>query len=160
MDKVKLRNMLIGAVNEVFEKMYFIFLEVMENAEICGEALQVAVSFSEPGTGRITGSFPPALAEEMVSNALGLKTAEITDQIQRDCLKECMNMVGGAFLQRLYPEAIFRMSLPFFPMEKPTGPAGSASGENIRVAFDAGHKTGLVMELAISAIQSPQNPQY
>lgn len=150
MKQATVRHILIDAVHEVFEKMYFIFLETKEKEEEGVPGEKVCISFSGPAVGTISGSFPADLTDEMIGNALNLRKEEITDEIRRDCLRECMNMVGGAFLQKLSPDKGFHISLPFFPGETSARVERNSSEHSILVAFAAEHSAGPEIEIRIT----------
>lgn len=107
-----LRQNLMQAVFEVFEKMYFIFLEPVEKEAPGQNFSAVEIEFSGALSGIITARFPRDLAMIMAENALGMDHEEISDQILADCRKECLNMLCGDFLQKHDAQKLFHMSLP------------------------------------------------
>lgn len=143
-----LRNTFIGAVNEVFEKMYYIFLEIKDPGKL-DHCKTMAVSFAGSATGMITGRLNTSLIDQMIFNALGVKMEDITEGLREDCVKECMNMTCGAFLQRFNPDTHFTMSLPFCPPERKPDTGRGESGISLRVAFEADGDAEMDMELFI-----------
>ena len=107
-----LRQNLMKAVFEVFEKMYFIFLEPVEKEEVRKDLSAVEIGFSGDISGSIIARFPHELSLIMAANALGMEEKEISDQIMEDCRKECLNMVCGNFLQKHNADKLFHMTLP------------------------------------------------
>jgi CheY-specific phosphatase CheX len=108
----KLRQDLMKAVFEVFEKMYYIFLEPVEKAPPGTDLSAVEIGFSGDLTGSIVARFPRELAMIMAENALGMDPEEITEQILADCRNECLNMLCGNFLQKHDAKKLFKMTLP------------------------------------------------
>jgi CheY-specific phosphatase CheX len=107
-----LRQNLMKAVFEVFEKMYFIFLEPVETEGTWKNFSAVEIGFSGEISGTIIARFPRELSMIMAENALGMDDDEITEQILADCRNECLNMLCGNFLQKHDPDRLFHMTLP------------------------------------------------
>jgi len=108
----RLRQNLIKAVFEVFEKMYYIFLEPVEKKALGIDFPAVEIGFSGILTGGIIARFPRELSMMMAANALGMDEQEMTEQILEDCRKECLNMLCGNFLQKHDANTLFHMTLP------------------------------------------------
>lgn len=108
----KLRQNLMRAVFEVFEKMYYVFLEPVEKKAVRKDFSAVEIGFSGDISGRIIARFPRELTMIMAENALGMDEKEISEQILADCRKECLNMLCGNFLQKYDSDKLFRMTLP------------------------------------------------
>jgi CheY-specific phosphatase CheX len=108
----KLRQNLMRAVFEVFEKMYYIFLEPVEKEVARKDFSAVEIGFSGDISGRIIARFPHELSMIMAENALGMDDKEISEQILADCRKECLNMLCGNFLQKHDADKLFQMTLP------------------------------------------------
>ena len=125
------------AVYEVFEKMYYVFLEGRGRHLPERRERAVNISFSGPATGDIVIYFSEDLTEQMIANSLNLDPEEVTEPIRQDCLKECLNMICGDFLQKYNPDRLFKMGLPLYG-EPATGAATGGTGEGpVIVAFDA-----------------------
>jgi len=124
----KIRETMTPSIFEVFEKMFYIFLEPLDiwYDEFDMEA---AINFDE---GTISGDvrilFSRGIVMAMVQNMLGLEGDEITGQDMEDCSKEAVNMVCGNFLSRLDSTKVFNLSTPTF---KEGQPEGLESGEDI-----------------------------
>jgi CheY-specific phosphatase CheX len=107
----KIRKTLTVSIFEVFEKMFYIFLEPVDKCN--GEyKFAVSIKFSGPANGVIGVKFSRELAEVMVQNMLNIDRSEITDRLVEDCLKESVNMIGGNFLRKLDSSKVFNLSLP------------------------------------------------
>jgi len=135
-DIKKLRQNLMKAVFEVFEKMYYIFLEPVEEA-LMSDSSAVEIGFSGALTGGIIARFPRELSMMMAGNALGLDEQEMTDQILEDCRRECLNMLCGNFLQKHDSDKRFHMTLPTHV----AGDGGSESADRRKI-----HKLDLNFE--------------
>lgn len=107
-----LRQNLMRAVFEVFEKMYYIFLEPVEKEAVGNDFSAVEIGFSGEIAGNIIARFPQELSMIMAANALGMDDNEMSDQILADCRKECLNMLCGNFLQKHNADKLFHMTLP------------------------------------------------
>ena len=142
MENVK--EILTESIFEVFERMFFIFLEFGGRAPV--HDFQAAIRFDGPRRGAIRILFTRPVARLMVRNMLGLTDEKEIDRHGEDCVKEAANMVCGNFLVNLDASKKFAMSLPGFSARPGEEPALS---EGV-VAFDfdceAG-KMGVVLEL-------------
>jgi CheY-specific phosphatase CheX len=107
----------MNAIFEVFEKMFFVFLEPLDE-EVKYEMV-TSIKFSGPTTGEIYIFFTRGVAETMVQNMLGVDLPGVTDKLIEDCTKEAVNMVSGNFLQKHDSSKVFDLSIPVF--EKKTG---------------------------------------
>jgi CheY-specific phosphatase CheX len=131
----KLRQDLMKAVFEVFEKMYYIFLEPVHKESPRSDFSAVEIGFSGDLSGSIVARFPRELAMTMAENALGMDPEEITEQILADCRNECLNMLCGNFLQKHDAEKLFKMTLP----KAVTGESsteGNGGGQIFRLDLD------------------------
>jgi CheY-specific phosphatase CheX len=108
----KLRQNLMRAVFEVFEKMYYIFLEPVEKGAARKDFSAVEIGFTGDISGSIIARFPRELSMMMAGNALGMDEEEMSDQILVDCRQECLNMLCGNFLQKHDADKLFNMTLP------------------------------------------------
>ena len=109
----KIRKAILEATFDVFEKMFFIFLEPSEDAS--GEYdMETCIRFRG---GYLSGSmrmlFTKSLAEGMTRNLLNLDAAP-SEQQTTDCAKEAVNMVCGNFLSILEGKKVFDLSIPEF----------------------------------------------
>lgn len=142
MENVK--EILTESIFEVFERMFFIFLEPGGRAPV--HDYEAAIRFDGPQRGAIRILYTRAVARLMVRNMLGLGNGDVTDSHVEDCAKEAANMVCGNFLVNLDASKKFAMSLPAFSA-RPGLPPASPEGV---MAFDfdcEGGKMGVVLTL-------------
>ncbi|MEI7638642.1 MAG: chemotaxis protein CheX [Syntrophus sp. (in: bacteria)] len=135
----KLRQSLMTAIFEVFEKMYYIFLEPVEKEALRSDFSAVEIGFSGALTGVIIARFPQELSMMMAANALGMDEQEMTDRILEDCRKECLNMLCGNFLQKHDANKLFHMTLPIVVGEERTEPADQRQIHKLDLNFESGH---------------------
>jgi CheY-specific phosphatase CheX len=136
------KEILTESIFEVFERMFFIFLEPGARAAV--HDYEAAIRFDGPRRGAIRILFTRAVARLMVRNMLGLGNGDVTEQHVEDCVKEAANMVCGNFLVNLDASKRFNMSLPAFSA-RPGQPAAASGGV---YAFDfecEGGKMGVVL---------------
>ena len=125
----KIEEMLIEAIFEVFEKMFYLSLEPLnadhkgcDIAAIIGldgsvrgeDDIAVTINFdgSVRGEGQI--SLSGGLTEMMAQNMLSLDACEITEKDIEDCSKEAANMIWGNFLRKFNADEAFNLSIPIF----------------------------------------------
>jgi CheY-specific phosphatase CheX len=111
----KIKETLTTAIFEVFEKMFYVFSELVQPF---GENYQMksSINFSGSISGEIHIFLNRPIAEMMVMNMLGLDDGEINESIIADCIKESVNMICGNFLSKLDPDRVFHASIPTFEM--------------------------------------------
>ena len=114
----KIHDLLMNAIFEVFEKMFFVFLEPADE-EISYEMIS-SIEFLGPVKGDIRVYFSYGVAETMVRNMLGIDNSEITDRLIEDCTKEAVNMISGNFLHKYDSSKVFDLSIPEFEKKKST----------------------------------------
>jgi CheY-specific phosphatase CheX len=107
----KIEEMLTRSIFEVFEKMFFVFAESVQD-EGGDYDIKTAITFSGPVNGEMEILFSAGIARTMVENMLNLSDSDITEQITEDCVKESMNIVCGNFLRNLEPEKGCHLSMP------------------------------------------------
>lgn len=109
----KTEEMLMRAIFEVFEKMFYLFTEPLWGGG--GDyQMKSSVSFSGPISGTMQISLSTGIALNMVQNMLNLEQGEITETVMADCVKESINMICGNFVRKLDPERVFQLSIPTF----------------------------------------------
>jgi len=111
--KKMLTEMTKTSIFEVFEKMYFIFLEPGE-FEYRAYTMGAFIDFGGSVRGRLKFLFSRQIATAMVQNMLNLEESEITGQEIEDCLKETANMVCGNVLTKLDAIQRFELHMPEF----------------------------------------------
>jgi CheY-specific phosphatase CheX len=107
----KIKQTLMTSIFEVFEKMFYVFLEPIEKTHWDHQAV-VSIRFTGPMNGVIETYFSKGLSEVMVQNMLNLDEGEVSEKLREDCLKESVNMICGNFLRRLDSSKVFDLSLP------------------------------------------------
>jgi CheY-specific phosphatase CheX len=110
---LKIKKTLMTSIFEVFEKMFYVFLEPVDN-NLWNHHSMVSIHFSGPMTGGLRACFSQGLADAMVLNMLNIDESEITDKLREDCLKESVNMICGNFLRNIDSSKVFDLSLPVF----------------------------------------------
>ncbi len=111
------------SISEVFERMFFIFLEPPDE-ESQRHDIEAAIRFEGPLSGEVRILLSRDMARDMICNMLGMGEADITDQTVEDCSKEAVNMVCGDFLSKLDSTQVFSLSVPTFepsPQDIPLG---------------------------------------
>lgn len=108
----KTQEMLMNAIFEVFEKMFFVFFEPL-NEDVKYDMMS-SINFTGPINGEIKVFFAAGLVETMVQNMLSVNQKNVTGKMMEDCAKEAVNMIGGNFLHKLDSSKVFELSLPMF----------------------------------------------
>lgn len=110
MESVK--EILAESIFEVFERMFFIFLEPGGAAPV--HDCEAAIRFDGPRRGAMRILMTRPVARLMVRNMLGLDNGDVTEPHVADCVREAANMVCGNFLVHWDASKKFTMSLPEF----------------------------------------------
>ncbi|PKN33667.1 MAG: hypothetical protein CVU61_12540 [Deltaproteobacteria bacterium HGW-Deltaproteobacteria-19] len=133
----EIEQKLVKAIFDVFEKMYYLYLEPLDGEESAPEWL-ASISFTGVLTGCFEALFSEEIAAAMVENSLLLEGDDVTDALREDCLKECVNMICGSFLRLVDSDRIAHLTLPSCSRTKTVPPpgAGGEAGE-IRLRFEA-----------------------
>ncbi|MEA1867509.1 MAG: chemotaxis protein CheX [Thermodesulfobacteriota bacterium] len=136
---------MIPSIFEVFEKMFYIFLEPLY-VGYDDYDMEAAISFEGTMSGDVRILLSGNIARAMVQNMLGLEENEITGQDMEDCSKEAVNMACGNFLSKIDSTEAFNLFTPNF---KEGRPEGLESGEDIcRMDFDSDNgKIGVIVRL-------------
>jgi CheY-specific phosphatase CheX len=143
----KTEEMLMMAIFEVFEKMFYLFVEPLRDG--AGDYdLTAAVNFNGPVEGSIRISLSRGIAETMVQNMLNLEKDEITEPLMADCVKESINMICGNFVRKLDPEKVFPLSIPTFEWLKAESHVGEQKESEMCLTFTA---DGGYVQVAMSA---------
>jgi CheY-specific phosphatase CheX len=143
--KENIQQILMNAIFEVFEKMFFVFLEPTETINSPYDHIS-RIDFD--GKGKVAGGlsimFSQGMAEMMAQNMLGCEKNEITDQVLIDCTKEAANMVCGNFLRKMDQDNVFTLGLPQYAakgQEEQKGILPPTDADNIILSFEAEEKT-------------------
>lgn len=128
---------LVKAIFDVFEKMYYLYLEPLEGEE-SAPSWQASIGFTGVLNGRFDAWFSGEIATAMVENSLVLEGDDVTDDLREDCLKECVNMICGSFLRLVDSDRIANLTLPSCGRADAAPPPaeGGEAGE-IHLRFDA-----------------------
>ena len=138
------KETLAESIFEVFERMFFIFLEPGARSPV--HDYEAAIRFDGPQGGTIRILFTRPVARLMVRNMLGLENGAVTDPNLEDCVKEAANMVCGNFLVNLDPAKTFAMALPAFSARPGEPPPPSEGVVALDFDCEAG-KLGVVLEM-------------
>ncbi len=140
----KIQEMLMNSIFEVFEKMFFVFLEPFDD-EIQYD-MMTSIQFSGPVKGDIKAYLSRGIANVMVENMLGLETKDVTDKMREDCAKEALNMIAGSFVHKLDASKVFDLSIPAY--EKKSGRMNKESKGTLNLLFDSDDQyMGITMNL-------------
>ena len=152
---LQIHQMLTDSIFEVFEKMFYIFLEPADE-EAGTHHWRSSIYFSGPFKGEMAALFSPPLAEIMVQNMLNVEREQIAESLTGDCLKEAMNMICGNFLQKFDPSSVFDLSIPYFTSVAVGEPPPSllTCPAALRLNFAAG--AGGWLELIVRTRQNPR----
>jgi CheY-specific phosphatase CheX len=111
----KIQELLMNSIFEVFEKMFFVFLEPVD--EDVKYDMIASIKFSGPIKGGIDVLLTRDLACAMVQNMLGVDETDMNPKLIEDCAKEAANMIAGNFLQKYDSSKVFDLSIPVFKNE-------------------------------------------
>ncbi len=140
----KIQEMLMNSIFDVFEKMFFVFLEPY-NEDIQYD-LMTSIQFSGPMKGEIRSYLSSGIASIMVQNMLGVEPKEVTDKTMEDCAKEALNMIAGNFLNKLEPREVFDLSIPAYL--KKSDKLSEESQAALSLMFDSDNRyLGIVLNL-------------
>jgi CheY-specific phosphatase CheX len=106
-----MNDLMMDAIFEVFEKMFYIFLEPLAVDGRRGE-LAATIRFDGDPAGWVQMNLSQGMAAQMAKNMLGFEETCPQEVILHDCTKEALNMICGNFLRKLVPDGVFKLSLP------------------------------------------------
>jgi CheY-specific phosphatase CheX len=129
----KIQEVLMNSIFEVFEKMFFVFLEPFD--EDIRYDMVASIRFSGPMKGEIKAYLSRDVASIMVENMLGLDPKNVTDKTMEDCAKEALNMIAGNFLNKLDTKKVFDLSIPEY--EKKTATFKKENDATLSLIFDS-----------------------
>ncbi len=139
-----IREILKESIFEVFERMFFIFLE--PGGRVMVHDYETRIGFEGPYRGTLRILFARPVARLMVRNMLGITDEKEVERHVEDCVKEAANMVCGNFLVNLDASKQFTMSLPGFSARPSQPPAVSESIHAFDFDCEAG-KMGVVLQM-------------
>ncbi|MBN2687628.1 MAG: chemotaxis protein CheX [Deltaproteobacteria bacterium] len=109
-----MRKMMEISIFEVFEKMFFIFLEHAGDADNHFDS-EAVITFRGAVSGEVRLLVSDGMAGAMVMNMLGIDDTGITEKHIEDCAKEAVNMICGNFLGKLHTDdQAFDLSIPLY----------------------------------------------
>ncbi len=141
--KKKIAETMRVSIFEVFEKMFYIFLEPLDD-ESNEYDMEAAIRFEGFLSGEMRILLSKDIAKTMIHNMLGLEKDEIITQSMEDCSKEAVNMICGNFLGKLDSTKVFNLSLPSFGMNS----TSIEPGKNVyRMDFDSDEgRVGVIID--------------
>jgi chemotaxis protein CheY-P-specific phosphatase CheC len=107
----KIRTILTTSTFDVFEKMFFIYLEISD-AGTHQYDLVTSIRFSGPLEGEIRLCFSDSVVLSMAENMVSMDRNDVTREMKEDCAKEAANMVCGAFVRTLDMTKVFQLTIP------------------------------------------------
>ena len=132
----KTKEMLMKAIFEVFERMFFVFAEPVREAG-ADYQIRANIRFSGPMEGAMQISMSEDLAKIMAKNMLSLENGQVTDPVIADCVKECLNMICGSFVRKIDPDHVFHLAIPSFELVSDrSGGMDAQSDSSLRLVFD------------------------
>jgi CheY-specific phosphatase CheX len=129
----KTQEILMNSIFEVFEKMFFVFLEPFD--EDIQYDMVTSIQFSGPIKGEVKAYLSRGIASIMVQNMLGLESKDVTGKTMEDCAKEALNMISGNFVNKLDATQVFDLSIPTY--EKKSGKFKKDSDATVSLSFDS-----------------------
>ena len=149
-DMKKIQEMMMNSIFDVYEKMFFVFLEPVD--EDIRYDMTASIRFTGPLQGELKAYLSEGMACCMVENMLGVEKNEVIPKQMEDCAKESINMICGHFLNKLDPSKVFDLSIPEY--EKKAGVFKKEDQATLNIAFDSdGDMLGVSMTIAQGAIQ-------
>ncbi|MEN6469813.1 MAG: chemotaxis protein CheX [Smithella sp.] len=140
----KIQEILMNSIFEVFEKMFFVFLEPFD--EDIQYDMMTSIQFSGPRKGDIKAYLSKGVASIMAQNMLGLERKDVTDKTMEDCAKEALNMIAGSFLNKLDAKQAFDLSIPVY--EKKSGTFKRENDATLSLSFDSDDQyMGITMDI-------------
>ena len=132
----KTKEMLMKAIFEVFERMFFVFAEPVREA-VADYKIRANIRFSGPMEGAMQISMSEDLAKIMAKNMLSFEDGQVTDPVIADCVKECLNMICGSFVRKIDPDHVFQLAIPSFDLVSDrSGGMDAQSDSYLRLVFD------------------------
>jgi CheY-specific phosphatase CheX len=137
----RLQQAAVQAVSNVFETMFFVFLEPWPPegegslpTATGGEWLHCLIGFEGRIRGKLRLWVPYGLACELATNFLGLETGASAAQAL-DMVKELANMICGNLFSILDKQQVYILTLPTAELV-PTGPEGGEAGSPEALGLD------------------------
>ena len=112
-----LRRVIFATFSEVFETMFFTFLEPLEEApgkeEVAsGRFIEATISYSGGNNGSFRFYFPWELGKNITVNFLGVDEEDVQGGQIKDTAAETANMAIGSLLGKLDPGGKASLAIP------------------------------------------------
>ncbi|MEW6595581.1 MAG: chemotaxis protein CheX [Thermodesulfobacteriota bacterium] len=114
----KLRQIIYETLSEVFETMYFTFLEPLfetpaqEELAAADGYYEASITFQGGKSGCLRFYLPQSLARGITVNFLGVDEVDVNEAQILDTVKETANMAVGSLLGRIDPDGTMKLGLP------------------------------------------------
>ncbi len=124
-----------AVIANIFETMFFIFLEPWEDREagegaeglppkiehppepkFSSDVISSEIEFLGPSSGKIQLNLPYELGKRMTANFLGSNSQEVSPSQTLDMARELINMISGNLFSRLQRNGSIRIALPLARM--------------------------------------------
>lgn len=126
----RITEILVREAVDTLEKLVFFFAEPEEDPSTFADTdvFTVATEFSGPYSGRLVMEYAAEGLAELAANMLGIdEEDEITEEDQRDALKETLNIICGNVLPAIAgSEAVFNIAAPELSQGPYSGDAAAA----------------------------------
>ena len=112
-----LRRIIFETFSEVFETMFFTFLEPLEETPgkdnlVSGRFVEATISYTGGCNGNFLFCFPWDLGKNITVNFLGVDEGEVQDGQIKDTAAETANMAIGSLLGKLDPGGKASLAIP------------------------------------------------
>jgi len=146
----KTSEMLTTSIFEVFEKMFFTFLEPLDEDEPAWNYDFIAkIQFFGPNKGDMTVYLTNGLAVTMVENMLNVGAENISDELIVDIAKEAVNMICGNFVRKLDISKVYDLTIPTFEKASAAFSFPESNADKIALALESdGDQIGVVLSLS------------
>lgn len=135
----KLRQVINKTVSEVFETMFFTFLNPLsskpdETEWDPGRAyIEAVIEYSGPLAGEYLFYIPLRMAKDITVNFLGIDSGEVEDRQIVDTAAEVTNMAVGSLLGKRDPKGECALGIPHAKVLDDFSPASIISEPNVCV---------------------------
>lgn len=115
----RLWEILKNVTSEVFETMFYLFIEPQDDEDIYnlrsqwqGPGVLAQVTLQGPQTFTLGLALPVELCRLMAKNFLGLHEDEVSQESLVDVLKESSNMIAGLLVSHLNNSSAYQLQIP------------------------------------------------
>ena len=134
-----LKNKVYETMSEVFETMFFTFLEPMfeippeEEWNTDDSYIEASINYEGEMSGSFRFFFPKRLARQITLNFLGVEKSELDERQIADTVGETANMTVGSLLGKLDPQGSCKLGMPKTTVIEKFSPAGLVSEKGVYV---------------------------